>query len=345
MKRITGIILIILLLAGGYAAWNIFGPVVSAPEGKYFYIKTGSSFDDVKKTLKDQGILSGTFFFDKVSAQAKYKARVKPGRYEIKDNSSLVSLVRMLKRGTQTPVRLVINKLRTKDDLAAKVSRNFECDSLEVIQFLTSNDSLAPYGLDTNIVMTAVIPDTYLILWNSPFKKIFGKLKSESETFWNNKRLQKAASKKLSQTEVYIMAAIVEEETNKATDKGLIASVYRNRISRGQRLEADPTVKYAMRNFGLKRVLRGHLKYPSPYNTYLHTGLPPGPICTASPETIDAVLDSPETDYMFFVAKPDFNGYSNFAATYAEHLVFARAYQHALDSVIISRQAGTNSTP
>ncbi len=125
---------------------------------------------------------------------------------------------------------------------------------------------------------------------------------------------------------------------NKSEDKGLIASVYTNRIARGQKLEADPTVKYAMRNFGLKRIMHSHLAYLSPYNTYLHTGLPPGPISTPSAKTIDAVLNAPETDYMFFVAKPDFKGYSNFAATYAQHLIFAKAYQKALDSLIISKQ-------
>jgi UPF0755 protein len=131
----------------------------------------------------------------------------------------------------------------------------------------------------------------------------------------------------------------VEEETNKLKDKGLIASVYINRINKGMRLEADPTVKYAMRDFGLKRIMYGHLNYASPYNTYQNQGLPPGPICTPSAETIDAVLDAPQTDYIFFVAKPDFNGYSNFAATYEEHLKYAKEYQLALDELIRKKQA------
>ena len=339
MKRILTVLLIIALLAGAYVAWNILGPTVKAPEGKYLYLRTGSSYEDVKKELKDQGILSGEFFFDKLAGQMKYRDRVKPGRYEIKESMSVLSLVRMLKAGNQSPVKLVINKLRTKEDLAARIGKGFECDSAEVMQFLSSNDSLAPYKLDTNTVMTAVIPNTYLYLWNTRFTKLFSKLKEEQEKFWTPERKQKAAAKNLSPTQVYIMASIVEEETNMAEDKGLVASVYRNRITGGQKLEADPTVKYAMRNFGLKRIMHSHLAYPSLYNTYQHTGLPPGPICTPSAKTIDAVLDSPDTDYMFFVAKPDLRGYSNFAKTYAEHLVFAKAYQKALDSIIISRQA------
>ena len=338
MKRAILFLLIVLIIAGIFSAWNIFGPVVSSPTDKYFYIKTGSSYDDVKKSLKQNKVLSGTFFFDKIALQVNYKNNVKPGRYEITNNSSTLGLVRMLKSGNQSPVKLVINKFRTKEDIASKISRSFECDSVQVIKFLTDNDSLAKYNLDSNTVMTAVIPDTYLLLWNSSFKKIFSRLKTTQEKFWNAERKQKAASKNLTQVQVYTMASIVEEETNKPEDKGLIASVYTNRIARGQKLEADPTVKYAMRNFGLKRIMHSHLAYVSPYNTYLHTGLPPGPICTPSAKTIDAVLNAPQTDFMFFVAKPDFKGYSNFAATYSQHLIFAKAYQKALDSLIISKQ-------
>jgi UPF0755 protein len=245
----------------------------------------------------------------------------------------------MLRSGRQAPVRLVINKLRTKEDLAKKIGQQFESDSLTVINFLSSNDSVKRYGLDSLTVMTAVIPNTYLINWNTPFPKIFSKLKEEQEKFWNAGRRQKAAAKNLTPNQVYAMASIVEEETNKLKDKGLIASVYINRINKGMRLEADPTVKYAMRDFGLKRIMYGHLNYASPYNTYQNQGLPPGPICTPSAETIDAVLDAPQTDYIFFVAKPDFNGYSNFAATYEEHLKYAKEYQLALDELIRKKQA------
>jgi UPF0755 protein len=186
--------------------------------------------------------------------------------------------------------------------------------------------------------MTIVIPDTYLMQWNGSMSKIMTRLKKEHDDFWTEERSAKARALNLSPEQVYTMASIVEEETNKKEDKGLIASVYMNRIKKGMRLEADPTVKYAMRDFGLKRILQGHLKYPSPYNTYLNTGLPPGPITTPSSKTIDAVLDAPQTNYIFFVAKPDFKGYSNFAVTYEEHLKFANAYRKALDSLIISKQ-------
>jgi UPF0755 protein len=338
MKRILLIAFVALALVAAYAAWNIFGPTVIAPADKYFYIRTGETYPEVKKHLLEQKIIPGTFFFDRIAKQVKYDKRVKPGRYEIK-NGSLVNLVRMLKSGNQSPVRLTINKLRTKEDLAAKLGNNFEVDSAEVIHFLSNNDSLKKYNLDSNTVMTVIIPNSYLLWWNSSFKNIFERLLKQKKIFWEGKRSQKAAEMNFTPDQVYTIASIVEEETNQQEDKGKIASTYINRLKRGMKLEADPTVKYAMRDFGLKRILHGHLAYPSPYNTYLQPGLPPGPICTPSISTIDAVLNAPQTNYLFFVAKPDLKGYSNFAATYPEHLAFAKAYQQALDSLYMNKTA------
>lgn len=337
MKKKLLILFLLFLVAGLYISWKVFGPTITAPENKYFYIRTGATYDEVKKNLRDQRILPGTFFFDLIAKRVNYNKNIKAGRYEIRTGSNLINLVRMLKAGRQSPVRLVINKIRTKEDLAGKIGQQFEIDSSEVIHFITNNDSLSKYHLDTNTVLTAIIPNTYLYWWNVSFKNMFTRFTDQKEKFWSAKRSQKAAALNLTTEQVYTMASIVEEETIKQDDKGLIASVYMNRLKKGMKLEADPTVKYAMRDFGIKRILHGHLAYSSLYNTYQHTGLPPGPICTPSINTIDAVLDAPKTNYIFFVAKPDFNGYSNFAETYQEHLLFAKAYQRALDSLMISR--------
>lgn len=337
MKKIIYSLLLIIVLAGAFLAWQVFGPTVNAPEGKYFYIRTGSDFATVRASLLDQHIVSNAFFFDQLAKQAKYGSNVKPGRYEIQKGMSLYNLIKMLRAGRQTPVNLVITKLRTKEDLAQKIAANFETDSVSMISFLNNADSLGHYGLDSNTVMTAVIPNTYAILWNTPAPKIFRKLFSEKEKFWNKERTDKAAALHMSPAEIYSMASIVEEETNKEEDKGKVASVYINRIRSGQRLEADPTIKFALRNFGLKRIRNSHKEAcaNSPYNTYYVSGLPPGPICTPSSKTIDAVLNAPTTDYLFFVAKPDWSGLSNFTSSYAEHQVNARNYQHFLDSVNI----------
>lgn len=342
MKKVILFILVVLILIGAYSAWQVFGPTVNAPQNKYFYIRTGATYPDVLASLKEQKIISGTFFFDKLAKQANYPEKVRAGRYEIRDGMNIYNLVKMLKAGHQSPVRLVINKLRTKEDLAKKIGDMFECTEADALDFLYSNDSLRKYGLDTNTAMTAIIPNTYLLNWNNSFPKLFGRLKSEEEKFWTSERKEKAAAKRMTEEQVYTMASIVEEETNKLKDKGLIASVYMNRINKGMKLEADPTVKYAMRDFGLKRILYGHLKFASPYNTYQNTGLPPGPICTPSTETINAVLDAPKTDFIFFVAKPGLDGYSNFASSYEEHLKFAKEYQVWLDDFLKKKQQQTN---
>jgi UPF0755 protein len=341
-KKIIIGVLAIGIIAGSFIGWKVFGGTVTAPEKKYFYVNTGDSYETVKAGLLEGKMVQSEFWLTQVANKLNYPKVVKAGRYEIKNGMSLFSLIRMLRSGNQSPVNLVINKIRVKEDLAQKIAANFECDSLSVISFLNNADSIKKYNLDSNTLMTAVIPNTYSILWNTTPAKIFKKLYNDQEKFWTGDRKKKAAALNMTPKQVYTMASIVEEETNKEDDKGKIASVYINRIETGMKLEADPTVKFAMKDFGLKRILLAHLSYPSLYNTYQHTGLPPGPICTPSSKTIDAVLNAPQTNYIFFVAKPDFKGYSNFAATYTEHLVYAKAYQNALDSLIRAKRTAAN---
>ncbi|MCW3093626.1 MAG: mltG [Ferruginibacter sp.] len=334
-KNARRIVLVILAVIA-FAAWRLFGSNTSFSENKKsFYIKTGSSFNDVMEGLTTQGIIKNPGTFKWVALRLDYDKKVKPGKYVIEKGSGIYTIIKILVSGRQTAVNLVINKLRTKEDLAKKIAGNFECDSTTFMEMLNNGDSLRKYGLDTNTVMTAVIPNTYSILWNTSAKGIFKKLYNEQEKFWNNERKKKAAGLNLTPVQAYILASIVEEETNQEADKGKIASVYLNRMETGMKLAADPTVKFAMKDFGLKRIYYKYLQYPSPYNTYQHTGLPPGPICTPSPKTIDAVLNSPSTSYLYFVAKPDLRGYSNFATTYDEHMRYAKQYQLALDSFTI----------
>lgn len=333
-KKIITAAIFILLIGGGYAAWQVFGPTVSAPQGKYFYVKTGATYADVKQSLLDEKIIGNDYFFELIAKQLKYPKLVKAGRYQINNGSSVLSLIRKLRSGNQTAVNLTINKLRLKEDLAQKIAANFECDSASVMQVLNDSETWKKYEVNSNTIMTTVIPNTYSLFWNTSAEKIVDKLHSEKEKFWNEERQAKARALNFTPEQVYTMASIVEEETNKTDDKGKIASVYINRIAKGMRLQADPTVKFSMKDFGLKRILFKHLTYDSPFNTYQNAGLPPGPICTPSINTIDAVLNAPQTNYIFFVAKPDFNGYSNFATNYEEHKKFAKAYQDALDSLI-----------
>jgi UPF0755 protein len=245
----------------------------------------------------------------------------------------------MLRNNNQSPVNLVINKLRTPQDLAKIIGRNFETDSSDVIAYLENKDSLSKYDVDENTLMSLVIPDTYSFLWTTTVQKILKRLHSEQESFWTkNNRMQKAERLGFTTKQVYTIASIVEEETNKHDEKGNIASVYINRFKKGMPLGADPTIKFALKDFSLKRIYNKHLQVASPFNTYRNQGLPPGPICTPSAKTIDAVLNAPQTDYLFFVAKSDFSGYHTFATNYTDHLKFAREYQKALDEYLLRKQ-------
>lgn len=324
---------LLLFLGALYTGWEILGPTLTPPIGNFFYVHTGATYQQVRDSLKSEGILQNGFWLDRIARYADYPAHVRPGKYRISDGMSVLNLVRMLRSGRQVPVRLVINKLRTKEELAAKIGREFETDSSQVIRFFDNNDSLSFFGVDSNTVLTLIIPNTYIITWNTPLSSILKKLRHENQKFWNSERRNQAARLHLTPEQVYTLASIVEEETNRQEDKGKIASVYLNRLKKGMKLSADPTIKFAMKDFGLKRIYFKYLTYPSPYNTYLHKGLPPGPINTPSIQTLDAVLDAPQTDYLFFVARPNSGGLSDFSRTFTEHKQYAKAYRNALDSL------------
>ena len=337
--KIIGFILLILFVIAVYCGWMFFGPTIKSPDGKFFYVYTGSTYQQVKDSLKRNKIINTDFWFDKVAQYSKYDKNVRPGKYKINEDMSVVNLVKMLRSGRQSPVNFIITKLRTKEDLAKKIGENFETDSSNVISFLDNNDSISQFDVDTNTVISMVIPNTYTYTWNTPLQKILKKLYLEQQKFWNDTRIKEAERLHLTPKEIYIISSLVEEETNRQEDKGKIASVYINRLRKGMKLAADPTIKFAMKDFGLKRIYYKYLGYPSLYNTYIHTGLPPGPINTPSIKTIDAVLNAPETDYLFFVARPNSGGLSDFASTFREHSIYAKAYREALDTALKEREA------
>jgi UPF0755 protein len=330
-KIILGILAATLAIAG-FIGYKVFSPAVSNKQDAYFYIHTGDDFAVVKKRLVEERFIGGGNF-ELVSKALRYK-HPKPGRYKLKDGMSLFKLVKLLRSGNQAEVKMVINKERTKELFAGKIGKgkkfDLECDSLQMIRFLNNNDSLKKYGVDSNTVMSVVMPYTYTLKWNSSPEKIFQQFITAYRKFWTDERKTKADSLHLTPLEVISLASIVEEETNKKEDKYNIASTYLNRVRTGMKLQADPTVKFAMKNFALKRVLGVHLKTDSPYNTYLYPGIPPGPICTPTAESIDAVLDAPKTDYLFFVASHRFDGSSVFTSNFTDHVKYARLYQQEL---------------
>lgn len=331
-KRIILGTLVLILAIAGFFAWKFLGAAVRIKdkENPYLYIKTGSTAEDVKKELITQEFIRSTTWFDMVVSLMKYKA-VRPGRYKLRQGMSLIDLVRMLRSGNQSLVNLTITKIRTKEVLASRIGHAFETDSLQMISFLNNPDSLKQFDVDTNTAMIMVMPYTYPVKWNTTASGIFRQFYTAYTAFWTPERKQKASNLGLTPAEVSALASIIDEETNAPGDRPKVASVYLNRIKKGMPLQADPTVKFAMRNFGLRRILKGHLEISSPYNTYINKGLPPGPICTPQVETIDAVLDSPKTDYIYFVASSAFDGSHIFTTNYNDHLKYARLYQKELN--------------
>ena len=318
----------VILLAGGYIALKLFRPAIDNKNGVYFYIKEGETLSGVKEELRHNKLLKGGGF-DLACTILRFK-KPKPGRYLLKDGTNALKLARILRNGEQSPVRITIVKERTRELFSGKFGPgkkfDLQFDSLRMIQYLNNNDSAGKYGMDTNTILSVIIPDTYLHNWNSSPDKLMQQFHAAYKKFWNPERMAKAAGAGLTPQQVMILASIVEEETNRKADKFNIASVYINRLKKGMRLQADPTVKFVTRNFQLGRITGTHLKLESPYNTYLNAGLPPGPICTPSPESINAVLDAPPTDYLYFVASYTFDGSSIFTSNLTDHNKFARLF-------------------
>lgn len=255
----------------------------------------------------------------------------KPGHYVLEPGMNVIEIARMLKLGLQTPVRVTINNVRIPSQLAQKLSRQLDADSTAFMQALTSEKLAREVGFDSVTLFSMFIPDTYEFYWTVSPEELVRRMKREYDRFWTAERDAKRRRSGLSRLEVMTLASIVYEETRKSDEMPRIAGVYVNRLRRGIPLQADPTVKYAMQDFGLRRILHRHLKYPSPYNTYINKGLPPSPICMPGKQAIEAVLDFEEHDYIFFCARPTFDGYHNFARTLREHTANARAYSAELN--------------
>jgi UPF0755 protein len=299
---------------------------------KYLYIKTGSTYEQVLQTLQDSAIVQNIHSFKRIASWLRLSNNIHPGRYEIKKGMGNYTIINNLKKGRQSAVKLVINKLRTKNDIVKKLASQLEPDANAWYQLFQNQDFLTKHQIDSNQIQCLLMPNTYEFYWNVSPEKVMDKLTAYKNNFWNAERKKKVEILHLTPIQVIIIASIVEEETNKKDEKPKIASVYINRYRIGMNLGADPTVKFAVGDFALKRILQVHTQIASPYNTYKVAGLPPGPICTPSESSIDAVLNADETKYLFFCAKEDFSGYHNFAIDYTSHLANAKKYQQALNA-------------
>lgn len=324
--------LFLLLLGGGLiGVYLIFGPNTGRHnQGDYLYIPTGATYPQVLDSLTQNGFLQSTGSFKLLANAAGYK-KIHPGRYYIPRGSSNYYMVRLLRSGRQTPLKLVVHKFRLISDFAAFAGSRLEADSATFDSLLQDAAFLQKYNVDEANAISLLRPDTYEFYWTAGAEKVISTLAANYEKFWTPERKAAAERLGLKQSEVFTLASIIDEETNKVSEKDTIASVYLNRLRIGMKLQADPTARYAAGDFTLRRITSKQTSLEHPYNTYFVKGLPPGPIATPSLSSLKAVLNPATTPYIYFCADTAGSGGHLFAATWSEHLKNARAYQKAQD--------------
>ncbi len=336
VKKILYGILIIFIIAGikGIDIYRkAFRPNVFTKnkEVQFLYIPTGSSFNEVLELLYGNKFIRNKSTFEWAADRMNYKKHIRPGKYKIKNRMTNHKLILMLRSGDQEPVKLAFSNIRTLENLAEIVSRKIEADYSEIINLLHNKEYIKQTGFNEYTIIGLFIPNTYEFYWNTSAEQFISRMLDEYNNFWNRSRKSKAEQMNLTQNEVVTLASIVDEESSRQEEDPIIAGVYINRLRKGIKLQADPTVRYAHGDFSMRRILTKHLAIESPYNTYKYYGLPPGPIRIPSIESVDAVLNYRKHDYLYFCAKDDFSGYHYFAKTLAQHNKYARLYQRALN--------------
>lgn len=334
--RIVLLILAVLLVAGGILGYRfyhtLFGPGPKFKDGdRIVLIPTGSTFDQMLDSLKSAGLVNDERAFRMLAERKKYTGRVKPGRYRVTSGTSLNDLVNKLRSAEQDPVRITFTNINTLPQLAGQVAKYLETDSTALIQAMRDPATVERLGFRSETMIGLFVPNTYEFWWTATPGDFLDRMAKEYKRFWTEDRKSKAAKLGLSQSEVSTLASIVQAETAEPDEAPIIAGVYVNRLRIGMPLQADPTLKFALGLDSLTRILTADMQVESPYNTYTHAGLPPGPINMPEPRYIDAVLYAQKHEYLYFCARETLDGYSNFAKTYEQHLVNARRYQRALN--------------
>ena len=322
-----------------YLIYNQFFGLNVRPNGDKatIYIPEEASYEQAMDSVEANLIIRNKKMLEWLAEKKKYQKLVKPGKYVIDRPLNYNELINILRGGKQIPITIIINNIRTLNELAGRIGGQIEADSAEIIGFFSDPENYSKDGFKQEDVISVFIPDTYEFYWNTGAGKLYNRMLREYRKFWTRERLHKSEEIGLTPVEVSTLASIVDEEALKAEEKPRIAGVYLNRLKRGIPLQADPTIKFAINNFKVNRILFKHLETDSPYNTYKHTGLPPGPIGCPSINGIDAVLNAEKHDYIYFAAKSDFSGYHNFSRTLSEHNRYANQYQRELNKRRIYR--------
>ena len=303
---------------------------------KFITINEKIEFNQLIKSLERDTIINDILSFSVLSKIMEYQENIKEGAYKVKTNMSNYDMITMLRSGNQTPINITFSYARKMDDLAEKITEKLKISKDDLINYLYSN--IKDYNdFNKSDIISIFLPDTYEVYWNISPKKLTEKMFKEYNKFWNNERLAKLNKINLNQKEAIVLASIVASESRMLDEADIIAGVYMNRLNRNMRLQADPTLVFAANDYTIRRVLNKHKKIKSPYNTYIHKGLPPGPIRLTPKKYIDAVLNYEKHNYIFFCAKEDFSGYHSFATNLRDHNSNARKFQRALNERKIYR--------
>lgn len=340
-KVLLGVALVMLAIAVvvGRCTWKqLTGPGAEFKEAsRILQVPTGADFQAVMDSLTGMEAIGDESKFRWLAEQKNYIDHVKPGRYRVTQGMSMNDLVNMLRSGEQEPVKVTFTNVDHLPELAGRVARALEADSVAFLQTLLDPDRHREVGLTKETFISLFIPNTYEFWWTTTPAGFIERMRLEHDSFWNAERKALAREHGLSEVEIATLASIVQAETVQMTDAPRIAGVYLNRLRIGMPLQADPTLKFALGLDSVNRVLDRDKEVDSPYNTYRNKGLPPGPINMPEPRFIDAVLNAEKHDYLYFCARADLSGYSDFTRSYEQHLVNARRYQRALNERKIFR--------
>lgn len=339
MKKIILLFILLVALGAGVAggAYYYFTrrPNTNITDSGVIFIQPGDSFETVIQILQCKRYIRNMYTFRKVATLKKYPTSIKAGRFRIKNGMSNSELINMLRSGQQEAVSFTFNNIRTIKEFATTLSRQLSIDSADFLALARDPEYVKSLGFTSENFIGMFIPNTYQIYWNTQTEDFIKRMNKEYHKFWNGQRLSQATQAGFSPMDIMILASIIEEETNISQEYPIIAGVYINRLKKGWKLEACPTLKFALGDFSIKRILDKHTEVDSPYNTYKNIGLPPGPVRMPSIKVIDAVLNYQHHDYMFFCAKSDFSGSHYFSRTLREHNRHAVEYHKMLNKINI----------
>jgi len=325
--------MVVLLVLSAVVYHFVFSPSVNnlAEKSTYLYIEKNDSYEDVFSQVSQKKITQNLKTFDYVSKVLSYKTHIKPGRYTLKPNMNIWKLVRLLRSGRQDEIKFTIKSYWQLEQFINYATERINIDTYHLTSLLNDEIFLTKNKIKKEEWMAYLIPETHHFYWNTSETELMDKLIKYHQKFWNEERKASAKEINLSPMEVSILASIVQKETSKVDEMPSVAGLYINRLNCGMKLQADPTVIFSLNDASIKRVYQKQTLVASAYNTYMITGLPPGPICVPSIVAIDAVLNKRDHNYLFMCAKEDFSGYHNFAVTYTEHQKNAKRYTNALN--------------